>query len=60
MNLIKELSTSSLVIYISHYEDDFDGYFTHKLLLEYKKLTYTKLGENGNYISLKKVIQGII
>lgn len=53
LSLIKELSASSLVIYISHYEDDFDGYFTHKLLLEYKKLTYTKLGENNNITSLK-------
>ncbi len=53
LNLIKELSASSLVIYISHYEDDFDQYYTSKLLLEHKKLTYIKQGENNNITILK-------
>ncbi len=34
LGLIKELSLNSLVMYISHYEDDFDKYFSHILLLE--------------------------
>lgn len=34
LTLIKDLSKNSLVLYISHYEDDYDDYFTHKLSLE--------------------------
>lgn len=34
LELIKELSKNSLVLYISHYEDDYDDYFTDILTIE--------------------------
>lgn len=42
LNLIKELSKSSLVIYISHYEDDFDSYFSNILYLDHCKIVTNK------------------
>lgn len=42
LDLIKELSKTGLVIYISHYEDDFDKYFDQIIDLENGKITFRK------------------
>ncbi len=53
LDLIKELSNNSLVLYISHYEDDYDRYFTSILSLEDGKLSITKdTKENSPVISV--------
>ncbi len=46
LTLIKDLSNNSLVLYISHYEDDYDDYFTHKLSLEDGNLLIDKSSES--------------
>ncbi len=58
LDLIKELSKTGLVIYISHYEDDFDKYFDQIIDLENGKITFRKnevlsLESKSNDLTLK-------
>ncbi len=58
LDLIKELSKTGLVIYISHYEDDFDKYFDQIIDLENGKITFRKnevlsLKSKSNDLTLK-------
>lgn len=53
LKIIKELSKSSLVIYISHYEDDFDNYFSNVVFLEHCKVTCKKYESSENIENIK-------
>ncbi len=48
LDLIKELSKESLVLYISHYEDDYDNYFTDIVSIEDGHIVVSKSHEGDN------------
>lgn len=51
LELIKELSKNSLVLYISHYEDDYDDYFTDILTIEDGNIKVNKSSNSTSYLN---------